>query len=125
MKLIRNWVMVLLLLFSTGYSFAQQYTVGIYQNPPLLATDDAGKPYGFFIDILEYIAEAEGWELNYVVYSFDECMEALKSGEIDILPDIGHSESREQVISFNEATLLTNWAVVYVNEDENYVFDDI
>lgn len=125
MKLIRYGVIVMLLLFSAGHSFAQKFTVGVYQNPPLIAMDEEGKPYGFFIDILEYIADEEGWELKYVVYNFDEGMEALKSGEIDILPDIGHSESREQFISFNNATLLTNWAEVYVNEDEDYTYDDI
>jgi len=34
---------------------------GVYQNAPLVFTDEDGHASGIFIDLLEYIADKEGW----------------------------------------------------------------
>ncbi len=40
--------------------------VGVYENPPKIFTSESGKPAGIFIDVIEHIAESEGWNLRYV-----------------------------------------------------------
>jgi len=40
--------------------------VGTYENSPKIYTDEQGKTAGLFPDILDYIAELEGWEIRYV-----------------------------------------------------------
>jgi len=43
----------------------QRLVVGINQYKPLVCTDPEGKAQGIFIDVLEYVASKEGWELEY------------------------------------------------------------
>ena len=59
--------------------------VGVYQNAPLTFIDENGKVEGFFIDILESIADKENWKIEYVQSSFSECLSNLESGRIDLL----------------------------------------
>ena len=40
--------------------------VGVYENSPKVFTSEPGVPSGIFIDIIESIAEREGWTLHYV-----------------------------------------------------------
>ncbi len=40
--------------------------VGIYENRPKVFTEASGVPAGIFVDIIEAIADREGWTLEYV-----------------------------------------------------------
>ena len=66
MKLVNTGLLIVFLLIIFGELRAQQLRVGVYQNPPLIGMDENNNPEGFFIHILEHIAQEEGWELIYV-----------------------------------------------------------
>ena len=102
-------LIIFLLLIYPAHSL--EITVGVYDNPPMLFYSN-GKPDGFFIELLEYIAEKEEWELRYVYGTFPELIEKLKSGEIDILPDVAYTPEREEVFSFNREPVFNNWGVI-------------
>lgn len=85
--------------------------VGVYQNPPLVLNDN-GEIAGFYIDILEYIAEEEDWDIVYVYDTFPNLTESLRNGEIDLMTAIAYSEERSQLYEFNNETVLTNWGVI-------------
>lgn len=89
--------------------------VGIYQNPPKLYPSQAGEPSGFFVEILDKIAQEEGWKLIYVYDSWNNCLEKLKTGEIDLLPDVAFSFERNEYLDFNEIPVLESWSEVYVS----------
>jgi PAS domain S-box-containing protein len=110
---------IFLLLFSNPFSVSAdvQIKVGIYQNKPKIFTDNDGKVKGFYIDLLEYIASKEGWRLEYVPGTWDQCLERLENGRIDLLPDIAFSEERAKRFDFNQKTVLSNWAVVFTRKD--------
>lgn len=95
--------------------------VGIYDNPPLSFVDDEQKPQGFLIDVLERIAEEEGWQLEYHLCEWEACLQALESGEIDLLGPIGYSEERSKRFDFSGETLITNWGQVYVQSGETNI----
>jgi two-component system, sensor histidine kinase and response regulator len=76
--------------------------VGIYQNKPKVFIDSAGNPQGFFIDILNYIAAKEGWQLDYVAATWEKNLEKLERAEIDLLLDIAESERRNDLYDFNK-----------------------
>jgi len=97
--------------------------VGVYQNEPKIYLDNQGEPAGLWIDLLEYIAAREGWRLAYVAGTWQQCLERLERGEIDILPDVGYSDQRAQIFRFNEETVLSNWAQMYTHE--SLELDDI
>ena len=91
--------------------------VGIYQNKPKVFVDSAGAPQGFFIDILNYIAAKEGWQLDYVLSTWEKNLEKLRKAEIDLLLDIAESEGRAELFDFNKEIIFSNWAIVYVQKD--------
>ena len=91
--------------------------VGIYENKPKAFVNSAGQPQGFFVDILNYIAAKEGWQLDYVPSTWEKNLEKLEKAEIDLLLDIAESEERAESFDFNKEIIFSNWAIVYVQKD--------
>jgi PAS domain S-box-containing protein len=107
----------LLTLLLPPNSFADtKIKVGVYQNKPLLFTDTDGKVKGIFADILNYIAQKEGWKIEYINGSFSQCYLDLKSGKLDILGAIAFSEQRNQIFDFTYENVLSNWGQIYINK---------
>ena len=90
--------------------------VGVYQNKPLLFTDNDGNVKGIFADILNYIAKKEEWEIDYVNDSWIQSYEDLKSGKLDMLGAIAFSERRNQIFDFTYENVLSNWGQIYINK---------
>ena len=87
--------------------------VGIYENAPKVFTSDKGRPSGIFVDVIEYIAKSEGWELNYVAGTWTEGLDRLAKGEIDLMPDVAYTADRAEIYSFHEVPVLSSWYQVY------------
>lgn len=99
---------------------AQTLVVGINENEPLKTYDSIqGKASGIFIDLLEYIAQEEGWNLIYKPLTFHESLIALEQGTIDIMPDLGYSDSRNNIYNFSEQDVMLSWGQVYARKETN------
>jgi signal transduction histidine kinase len=88
-------------------------TVGVYENAPKVFTSEAGKPSGIFVEIIDYIARQEGWDLRYVSGTWAEGLDRLAKGEIDLMPDVAYTSEREKIFSFNKTPVLSVWSQVY------------
>jgi len=109
------FLIALLCLPSLGESNYDRRTavVGVYDNPPKIFVSRSGKPAGIFIDIIEFIAEKEGWKLRYVTGTWAEGLSRLEKGEIDLLPDVAYTPEREEKFSFHKEPILSSWFQVY------------
>jgi len=87
--------------------------VGVYENAPKIFTDATGKPSGIFIDIIEHIAEREGWSLHYVSGTWGEGLDRLARGEIDLMPDLAFTAERARLYTFHKIPVLSSWFQVY------------
>lgn len=87
--------------------------VGVFENPPIVSVRPAAPPEGIAIDVLRRIGEAEGWQLNYVPDSFDNLLERLDRGDIDLLVGIAYSDARAKRFQFSQQTLIGNWGLVF------------
>ncbi|MBN1473784.1 MAG: transporter substrate-binding domain-containing protein [Syntrophaceae bacterium] len=87
--------------------------IGVYENAPKVFTSPSGKPSGIFIDIIEYIANEEDWQLEYVKGTWAEGLDRLEAGKIDLMPDVAFSAERERKFSFHKITALSSWSQVY------------
>ncbi|OOG25577.1 diguanylate cyclase [Thioalkalivibrio denitrificans] len=96
-----------------GQAPERSLRVGVYANPPLVSVDRDGSVEGFTVDVLEAIARAEGWHLEYVEASWGELMTSLQAGEIDLLTAIAHTAERARTLSYTREPIFTNWGVVY------------
>ena len=91
--------------------------VGVYQNSPKVGLSAGGKAEGIFVDVLEAIARAEGWRIEYVPGSWNEGLERLAAGEIDLMPDVARSAERERLFDFHREPVLSSWSQVYARPD--------
>ncbi|MBN1379142.1 MAG: transporter substrate-binding domain-containing protein [Gammaproteobacteria bacterium] len=89
--------------------------VGVYENQPKIYIDENGVVSGIFAIILEEIAQLEKWKLIYVPCEWQECLEFLKSGRIDLMPDVAFSYERDEQFDFHEEEVVSSWSVVYAN----------
>lgn len=91
--------------------------VGVYDNRPKLFVDETGQVSGFWADIIRHIADAEGWQLEFVHASWTECLERLQRHEIDVMPDVAYSEERSALFAFSQQPVHTSWSGVYAATD--------
>ncbi|MCP5501464.1 MAG: transporter substrate-binding domain-containing protein [Leptospiraceae bacterium] len=99
--------------------FARTVSVGIYNNPPKVSWEKSKKPEGIFVDILIDIAEKENWQLKYVFCTWQNCLEMLENGEIDLMLDVAYSKSRNKQFDFNRLPVLSSWLQLHSNKDSN------
>ncbi|HRE15668.1 MAG TPA: transporter substrate-binding domain-containing protein, partial [Rhodocyclaceae bacterium] len=91
--------------------------VGLYENAPKIYTGERGRPAGLFVDILNEIAQREGWKLKYVPCAWADCLQKLEQGEIDLMPDVAFSTERAQRYAFHTVSVASSWSQVYSNPD--------
>ena len=103
-------------LSETGTASASQTVrVGIYQNQPKIFIDSKNKPAGFWVQILDSIAQREHWNLVYVRCEWQDCLRSLQAGDLDLMPDVAYTAERDQAFDFNDEPVLASWSEVYAN----------
>jgi signal transduction histidine kinase len=95
---------------------SKKVKVGIYENAPKVFTSEFGKPAGIFIDIIEYIANIEGWDLYYISGTWAEGLARLEKEEIDLMPDVAYTTQREETFQFCKESVLSSWSQVYAKK---------
>ncbi len=114
-----QFILVLILINTSSYVFANQVKIGIYDNKPVMFHDKDGNYKGISIDILYHIAEKEGWELFFVQGTWSECLERLYNGNIDIMPGIAYNEDRDRIFDFTQEDFASTWARIYSHSGSN------
>ena len=88
--------------------------VGTYDNVPLSFLGPDQKVQGFLIDILDHIAEKEGWKIRYEHAPWTACLKKLENGEIDLLGGIAYTQERDKKFDYTYESVLTEWGQVYI-----------
>ncbi|MBI3150487.1 MAG: transporter substrate-binding domain-containing protein [Betaproteobacteria bacterium] len=92
---------------------AQTLRVGVYENSPKIGLSGTGQPEGFFVDLIEAIAQREQWQIEYVHGDWNEGLQRLAAGEIDLMPDVALTGERQRLYNFHREPALSSWAQVY------------
>lgn len=107
-------VIILLLPLPLSSPHAQtELRVGAYVNPPKLTTDANGNVSGILGDLLQAMAAEEGWQLQTVHCNWNECLELLENGSIDLMPDVALTDDRSQRFDFHSVPALMSWSQIY------------
>lgn len=96
---------------------ARAVRVGVYQNKPKVFLDETGAASGLFVELLAEIARAEHWTLAFVPCEWNECLRALESGQIDLMPDVAYSRERERRYSFLRTPVFESWSQLYCRSE--------
>ncbi|WP_313951294.1 transporter substrate-binding domain-containing protein, partial [Accumulibacter sp.] len=104
-----------LLLLTAVPAAAEQRTVrvGVGSNPPIAFRDASGEMQGIAVDVLNYAAAQEGWRLQFVHDDWQQLLDLLERGEIDLLTGIAYTPERADRFRFTKHMVLSNWGVVY------------
>ena len=71
--------------------------------PPLYSLDEAGRPQGFAIDILDHVRKEAGLDVRYrVVETWAEAAAAVRDGKADLVPGFGITPSTSKEFLFSE-----------------------
>jgi sigma-B regulation protein RsbU (phosphoserine phosphatase) len=98
---------------------APSIRVGTYANAPLIFRDAEGRTRGIYVDVLEHIAQQERWTLEYVDGTWEQGLERLEQGTIDLLLAIGYSAERDRRFEFSREPVIVNWGQVYVRQNSD------
>lgn len=72
---------------------------------------------GYGYEYLQQIAYYAGWEYEYVNGGFNELLEKLKKGEIDIMGDLSYTDERAQDVYFAKEEQGREYYYLFVRED--------
>lgn len=93
--------------FLTNFFFAEELSepkkvkLGYFILNQYQEIDENGFKSGASYELLNKIASIANWEYEYVYGDFNELLEKLKAGEIDILNDITYTEERANDFNFS------------------------
>jgi len=82
-------------------------------DTPFSTIDETGQPEGFYVDIIEHIAAAEGWEITYAIGTWTEIVEKFERGQVDLLFPIVPSEQNALRYDLTDEPLLSTWGEVF------------
>lgn len=104
------------------------YIVGTEaQFPPFEIVDSKGNVIGFDVDLMNAIAEDQGFKVQYLDQDFAGLIPALQTGNIDIIASgMTISDEREEQVDFSEPYITAGLALaVPVDNEEIKSIDDL
>ncbi|MEG3641515.1 ATP-binding protein [Magnetococcus sp. PR-3] len=111
------WAMGLLFpLIHTATAAPNPITVGVYQNKPMIFLDEKGEVQGLYKEVIEIIAQREGWNIEYRYGTWSELLEQLQKGELDLLGAIAYTPARDRTMDFSKESFFVNWGQVFTRQ---------
>lgn len=95
---------------------AQVLKVGVYEQKPDIYITADGRASGILGELLTEVARREGWTLKIEPCPWQECMQWLQAGEIDLLPDVYYTPQRAEKLSFHHVPALHSWSQMYARQ---------
>lgn len=73
---------------------------GDFDYKPFTFLDDEGKPHGYEVDIIKYIAEKYNLDVEFRFSPWTDALDNLKTGKVDVLLGILYTEERNLIYDF-------------------------
>ncbi len=108
------WATIVALSVTLGAVGAPRYVDGIDAAfPPFSFIDETGEPAGFDVDVVRWIAEEMGFEVEIVPVDWDAIIPTLLVGNIDFIASgMTITQARKERVSFTEPYWRVDLAVV-------------
>ena len=91
--------------------------IALDQSPPTSYFDNTGHPKGFFPDLFSHVSKELNWSITYVPCNWQQCLNLLEAGEVDVLPGIAYTEERSRRFSFSNEVVLSSWGQIFTLPD--------
>ena len=87
--------------------------IALDQSPPTSFLNDKGQPEGFFPDLFKHVANELQWSVSYVSCDWQQCLDLLETGKVDILPGIAYTKERAEKFRFSDEVVLSSWGQIF------------
>lgn len=109
----------------TAQAKTKKVRVGLYEKEDYHAINPNGRHSGYDHEYMMRIAYYTGWEYECVTGTWDECMDMLLSGEIDLLGGVAWSQEREEVMRFPSISSMSSINCLFQKRGSGrYTFED-
>jgi len=98
--------------------------VGLFDNGDESATKRDNQIIPFQREYMQAIAEYAGWNCEFVSASWQDCLQMLKDGTIDVLMDVSKTEDRLSWYDYSSESMGTEMCYLYGCEDTKLNYDD-
>lgn len=96
--------------------------VGYTDSPGFIEKTAAGTVDGYGVAYLNEISHYTGWRYEYVYATWQECLERLAKGELDLLGMAQYTPERAASYEFASLPSGVEYMVMYVRNDDNEVY---
>ncbi len=105
---------------------AETFVNGIDANyPPFGYVDEKGNPAGFDVDVINWIAEKQGFEVKHQPMDWDGIIPALLAGKIDMIASgMSITEARQKQVNFSDPYFQLE-KVFVVHNNSNLTYDEV
>jgi two-component system sensor histidine kinase EvgS len=119
-------ILLFLLIMETAAFAAPKVRVGWYPVIGLNNYDKGTKEFsGYNYDYLKAVAQYTGWEYEFVVEPFSQCLEDMKAGKIDLIGGVNKSPERAKYFDYmSYPTGRAGPRLVTQASNSNYAFED-
>ncbi|BEP29823.1 methyl-accepting chemotaxis protein [Helicovermis profundi] len=103
-------------------------------NKTLIVASSPYEPYivsknniiqGIDIDILKKIYQSKGYNLKFIISTWDNCMNLVKNNIADIVPNIAKTKERESIMNFSKAYRKEETFSFYTLKDNSYSLNSL
>ncbi len=131
--LLRVWAVLVVLTAVLGMVFvsgstahaANTVTIKVgYSDSDGISVDQDGNYSGYVVAYLEEISRYTGWKYEYVLDSWEGCLNALERGEVDILPMMNYTSERAERFLYSVLDMGVIYPVLYTNSDRDIFYQD-
>jgi signal transduction histidine kinase/ABC-type amino acid transport substrate-binding protein/ActR/RegA family two-component response regulator len=89
--------------------------VGVFPHVPAISMGQDGVARGFYVDMLQEVAAREHWELQFVPGTWQQGLDRIRTGEIDLISSAARTPEREAFLDFSTESSFTVWSILYAH----------
>lgn len=86
--------------------------------------ENHGNYTGYGIEYLEHISEITGWEYEYKLDTWENCLDKLEKGEIDLVCIAQYTDERAERFLYSDIPLGYEYTILYANAESDIYFED-
>lgn len=105
---------------------SKKIRVGYCDNYGIISSPKDNSYTGYGYDYLKEISKYTGWKYEFVKGSWEECLDRLEKGEIDLLGPLQNNDERNKIFNFPKISSGYEYSALYTNESNyNMFYEDI
>lgn len=106
-------------------TYAQERIIKVgYTSDETITVNSDGSYSGYIVDYLEEIAQYTGWEYEFIKGTWEEHMERMANGDIDLMGMIRYTKEREDDMLFSEFSIADDYTALMALEDSEIYYAD-